>query len=486
MPRPSGGAGFRGWVPVFPGRPGRPIGIGNHPRDGVADRKTGPMGRGQEPGAGERSRVDAGSLRFRLFVPSAPGSRVTRLELFHDLVFVFAFINLATTLSHRVTAGTLLAGALVLALLWRSWSSFANLGNAVRADHGAVPMIGVITMIFAFVLALSIPEAFLDRPGGLPGPAVFAACYLGVRVITTITYWLVPGTAARISWRIWAFLGPGLVTAALIMAAGLVPQTVADGQHATRIRLALWLAALLIEYVAGFTLPYAGLTVISAGHWAERHAQVVLIALGESLVSLGVGAGRSPQVVLTWRVVVTAGLGVVLVAMLWWLYFDTLAGSVEQAVHGIRDARRVPLVRDVYTYLHLPLIGGVIGTGLGLRLLIGVEAAAGRSQPYTVEVAVPYAGVALYLLSTAAIAWRTFGQFRYASIGTAALLAGLAGPVAGLPVLGALGLLTGICVCLTLVYRFGGTADRTRVRESALHEQQAVEAATNRWRRQHL
>ncbi|MFB9238993.1 low temperature requirement protein A [Plantactinospora siamensis] len=428
----------------------------------------------------------AGNRRTGWFVPAGPGSRVTRLELLYDLVFVYAFVNLANTLSHRVTAGTLLAGGVVLALLWYCWSSFALLGNAVRADQGLIPVAGAAIMVLAFVLALTIPEAFVDRSGGLPGPVAFAVCYLAVRLITTGAYWLVPGATGRPARQIWALSAPGLAATALILAAALLPHAVARPGGAAWLRLGLWLAAVLVEYAAGFALPYARLAVTSAGHWAERHGQIVLIALGESVLSLGVGAGLGEGLTLTWPVVGTAALGVVLIALLWWSYFDTLASSVEQAMHGTRGQERITLGRDAYTYLHLPLIAGVIGTALGLKLIVGAAAAPDRSQPHTVEVAVLYVGVALYILSVAAVVFRTFRTIRYASIGTAALLAALAVPASRLPAVAALALLTAIGLSLTLVHRFVGAAARTRVREAALHEQEAVEAATNRWRGTHL
>src|SRR6516164_1249752 len=109
--------------------------------------------------------MSAGHWRGRI-LPAAPGSRVSRLELFYDLVFVLAFLNVTTLVSANLSAHTLLAGLLVLALLWWCWVSFAALGNAVRTDQGVMPLIGAVTVVALFVLNLSLPEAFTNRPGG--------------------------------------------------------------------------------------------------------------------------------------------------------------------------------------------------------------------------------------------------------------------------------------------------------------------------------
>src|SRR5262245_60320485 len=113
--------------------------------------------------------------------PVAEGMKVTRLEVFFDLVFVYAVFNVARATFEDLGQGGLLRGLLILALLWWCWISYVWVGNSVRAGEGAMPIVLFAVMAGVFVVALTLPEAFIDLPGGLSGPLVFAACYLAIR-----------------------------------------------------------------------------------------------------------------------------------------------------------------------------------------------------------------------------------------------------------------------------------------------------------------
>ncbi|MFJ8686997.1 low temperature requirement protein A [Micromonospora wenchangensis] len=423
--------------------------------------------------------------------PGAPGSRTTRLELFYDLVFVFAFFTVTALTSQEPTGTNLLRCLLVLGLLWWCWTGFAGLGNAVRADQGPLPLLGFLTVTATFLLALSMPGAFVDEPGGLNGPLVFAGCYFLVRACQLGVFGvLARGDPAR--WRQWTRLALLPVAAtALLVASALLPHRVAPDGTATALQLALWTLALLLEYVAGVRLGGGYWAVLSAGHWAERHALMVLIALGESIIALGVGPKFVTGLPLTWPVVIAAVFGIAIASVLWWAYFDTLALTLEQALHRSRDpAQRARLARDAYTYLHLPIIAGVIFFALGLKDLLAEVA-----EPDTPHwglalggfwVLVLYGGVGLYLLSLVACELRATRVLRWPPVLAVLALAVLAPAGARVPEVGALALLALVCVALAAVQTRSQGRRRRRVRELALAQEEAVEEAQSRWRHEHL
>ncbi|WFE42732.1 low temperature requirement protein A [Micromonospora sp. WMMD998] len=419
----------------------------------------------------------------------APGSRTTRLELFYDLVFVFAFLSVTTLTASELTPINLCRFLLVLALLWWSWTGFAGMGNAIRADQGVLPLVGFVTVAATFLLVLSVPGAFVDRPGGLPGPLVFAGCYFVIRVAQlTVFGWVDRADPVRRQRFLLRASVPAVATA-LLLVAGTVPARVPQERFAVALQLALWTLAVLVEYVVGSTLARLWWVVVSAGHWAERHALMVLVALGESIIALGLGPKRGLP--LTGPVAVAALLGILIVAALWWVYFDTLAFALEQALHHARDqAARLRLARAVYTFLHLPLVAGVILYALGLKDLLAEVA-----DPPTPHWGWPlgdfwggviFGGVALYLLSIAGCWWLAVREVHRPLLVTVAALAA-AGPVAfripEVVALGVLGVLTGAGVAWETRSEDGR---RRRVRRLALEEQLAAEAEQSRWRRRHL
>ncbi|MFI1193775.1 low temperature requirement protein A [Micromonospora sp. NPDC020750] len=422
--------------------------------------------------------------------PGAPGSRTTRLELFYDLVFVLAFLNVTALTTRQPSATNLYRCLLVLGLLWWCWSGFAGLANYTRADQGVLPLVGFVTVAATFLLVLSLPGAFVDQPGGLNGPLVFAACYFLVRASQLAVFgWLARGDRERLRRWLLLVLLP-VVATALLVASAFVRRIVGDGAGTT-VQLVLWTVALLVEYGAGVALGGTYWVVVSAGHWAERHALMVLIALGESVIALGIGPGFANGLPLTWRVVVAAVTGIAVASALWWAYFDTLALAVEQALHRARDpSARARLARDAYTYLHLPIIAGVIFFALGIKDVLA-EAANPETpawgDPLGLSwILVLYGGVALYLLSLVACGMVALRVLRWPLLAEVALLALLAPVAARLPELQALVLLAVVCVTLTAGETLGGRRRRSRVRQLALEEQRAAEIEESRWRGEHL
>ncbi|MER7331897.1 MULTISPECIES: low temperature requirement protein A [unclassified Micromonospora] len=423
--------------------------------------------------------------------PGAPGSRATRLELYYDVVFVFAFLNVTTLAATYASVQSVVRCLLVLALLWWCWSGFALLGNTVRTDQGFVPLVGFATIAAAFLLALTMPEAFTDRPGGLPGPLVFAGCYFLVRACQVGVLGWVARADPRLR-RQWLLSGlPVVVATALLVVAGLVPQRLADDSAEAGLRLGLWLAAVAVEYRVGLVLRGVVSPLVSVGHWAERHAQIILVALGETVIALGLGPKFITDLPLTWAVVLAAVGGVAVVSVLWWAYFDSLALAVEQALHRTRDSdARIALTRDAYTYLHLPMIAGIIFFALGLKGLLTDVADPSTPRwgnPLTrFDLLTIYGGVAIYLLALGALALRALRQVRGVPLAAAVLIIVLM-PVAGrLPALVALALLALVCVLMAAAQVVTEAPHRRRVRQVALEEQLAAEAEQSEWRRRHL
>ncbi|SBT44599.1 low temperature requirement protein A [Micromonospora auratinigra] len=423
--------------------------------------------------------------------PGAPGSRTTRLELFYDLVFVFAFLSVTSLTAAAPTPVNLYRCGLVLALLWWCWTGFARVGNAVRADQGLLPLVGFVTIAATFLLVLSIPGAFVDRPGGLHGPLVFAGCYFVIRGAQFVVFARVDrGDPGRRRYLLARF-GSVLAAAVLLVVAGTVPQRMVDRPAATAVQLVLWTLALLVEYVGGVTLGRSWWVVVSAGHWAERHALMVLIALGETIIALGLGAKFFTELPLTLPVATAAVLGIAITAMLWWAYFDTVAFALEQALHHARDARaRFRLARDAYTFLHLPMIAGVIFFALSLKDLLA-EAADPASPRWGQPlggfwITVLYGGVGLYLLSVAGCGYLALRSVRWPLLLGPLLLAGIAPLAAPLPELVSLILLAVILLAVVVAETLSEDGRRRQVRQLALEEQCAAEEEQSRWRRDHL
>ncbi|KKJ93920.1 low temperature requirement protein A [Micromonospora sp. HK10] len=420
---------------------------------------------------------------------AGPGARTSRVELFYDLVFVFAFLNVTSLTATLASPANLYRCLLVLALLWWTWSSSVRVGNAIRADEGALPVAGFVTIGATFLLSLSVPSAFVDRPGGLSGPLVFAVSYLVIRLTQIAVF----GWVERIDPVQHASLLPRVLlptaTTVLLIVAGTAPARLPDQRFAVPLQLSLWTVALVVEYAGGTILARRWWVVTSAGHWAERHALMVLVALGESIIALGLGPKTGLP--LTGSVAVAALLGIAIVVAFWWAYFDTLADGLEQALHRARDpAVRRRLARNVYTFLHLPLITGEILFALGLKDLLA-EVADPATPAWGVPLggfwaAVFFGGVILYLLSLIGCALVALREVRWPLVVTVVVLAVTAPLVAPIPELAALALLALITTAGVIVETFREDGWRRQVRHLALEERLAVEAEQSRWRRQHL
>jgi low temperature requirement protein LtrA len=256
--------------------------------------------------------------------------RVTPLELFFDLVFVFGFTQVTTVLSDDPTWGGLGHGLLILAALWWAWAAYAWLTNTVDPDVGAVWGAMLVAMAAMFVAALAVPDAF-GRHG-----VVFGVAFLIVNVMHLTLYALGARRDRELLAAILRIAPLALTGAALILAAGFV--------HGA-LRPTLWLAALAVGLFGPLLGGLSGWRVQPA-HFVERHGLIVIIAIGESLIAIGLGARGTG---IGTGVIVAAVLGLAVVMSFWLAYFDFFQIRGEQILADRTGAQRTARARDVYT-----------------------------------------------------------------------------------------------------------------------------------------
>ncbi|GAB3139862.1 hypothetical protein GCM10027290_09770 [Micromonospora sonneratiae] len=408
-----------------------------------------------------------GQIRARIATqiqPASGGGGVTRLELFLDLVFVYAFLNVTNLMAANLHPRGLLQGTLVVLLLWRCWVSCAWLGNVIRLDRGLLPPIMVVLTTAILLIGVAIPEAFTDRPGGLPGPLVFVVGFLLVRLVVLVivasTQWE-SGRMRRSLLRAWL---PLAGSASLLLLAALLPAHLPGSVDGGHVRLALFLAATVVDYLAVWNIGVGRWQIVSTRHWAERHSLIVLIALGETIISVGTSRGLVGNPPITWSVIGGSLLAIVIASVLWWTYFDIARPAVEQALARTSGVARSLLGRDAYVLLHLPMIGGLILLALGLKRGLSATEVTTAHRWDTFSTVILYSGVELYLLGLFALEWRSIRLAGRSPLLGIVLVPALLPLAIHLPVSGALALLAGATTSLVV-------ADRTvfRQRHRSLH-----------------
>lgn len=306
----------------------------------------------------------------------SPAIRVSTLELFFDLVFVFTITQLATTLAEDLTLATLGNVMLILFVVWWMYSGYAWLTNAVAPSSTTRRTLLLTGMGGFLVMALSIPEAFGDY-GWL-----FGVSYLVVNLVHGALF-STAGPQARQAQRLVAPLN--VVSALLVLAGGLVPE---PWRHL------LWVAAPLVQIATGYSRDIERYTV-SAGHFAERHGLVVIVAIGESIIAIGAGFHSLD---LGSGEILVAVLGLWVAYYLWWFYFAGDDARAEHVLAGTDDPRRrARLALDAWGYAHYFILLGIVIAAVGIKKTTGD---AFEPLPWT-EALTLSGGVALYLLGHA-------------------------------------------------------------------------------------
>jgi low temperature requirement protein LtrA len=282
--------------------------------------------------------------------PAEDAVRVSTLELFFDLVFVFTITQLTAVLAHDMSVRGLAQVVLMLGVIWWMYGGYVWLTNAVAPDRVERRIVLLGGMAAFLVVALAVPHAF-----GVGGPA-FGIAYLGV--VTVHLGMFAKGTSAR-TLRAVAGLAPyNLATALLVLAGGLVGGTV---------QYVLWALAFVLEWVTPRLIGGAAGFEVAAGHFVERHGLVILIAIGESIVAVGVGASQRP---LDVELAVVAAVGLALSACLWWAYFGGDDERAEAALAASAPGERSRLAIDAFGYWHLVLLLGVIAIAAAEKTVI--------------------------------------------------------------------------------------------------------------------
>jgi low temperature requirement protein LtrA len=333
---------------------------------------------------------------------------VTPLELFFDLVFVFA----VTQLSHRLLDHLTIAGALetllLLVAVWRAWVDTTWVTNWFDPDRTPVRLLLITLMLVSLVMSVAIPQAFGE--GGL----MFAIAYVAIQVGRTAFVVLALERSSSLGRNFQRYLAWFAIPAVLWAAGGLL-----EGEA----RYVLWVLAIVLEYagpVIGFWTPVLGRSTtadwtVEGGHFAERCRLFVILALGESILVTGTTFGEIEGSVATVSAFVVAFLGSV---ALWWIYFARSEEAARGAFSSSEDPGR--LARSAYTYFHLPMVAGIIAVAASDELTVAHPGDHGTLA----SVALTLGGTALFLAGHAMFKWAVFGVLSWSRlVAIAALIA---------------------------------------------------------------
>ncbi len=374
-------------------------------------------------------------------------SRVTPLELFFDLVFVLALTQCTALMADEPTWEGLAKGLLVLGVMWWSWVGYAWLTSVVNPEEGLVRLVVFAAMAAFLVVALCVPGAFTDEA------LLFACAYAIVRFSQIALFVLASRDDPGLRRAVWGLLASTAVGVGLLVAASF-----ADGT----LQGALWALALALDMGGPLLIDPSGWR-LEPGHFAERHGLIVIIALGESIVAIGVGAEGG----VTTGVVVAACVGMAIAAGLWWLYFDFVALVAERRLSNAAPGReRNAIARDSFSYLHLPMVAGIVLVALGLKKTLEHVGDPLKVVPATALLG----GAAIYLLAHVAFRWRNVHRFSWQRLIAAVLL------VALLPVAVEISALTttaivGALLAALIAFETWRFADlRDRLRHQLAHE----------------
>ena len=369
------------------------------------------------------------------------GEQVTPLELFFDLVFVLALTQCTTLVTHSPSWEGMLKGLLALGVLWWSWVGYAWLTSVVDPEEGAVRLAMFAAMAAFLVAALAVPGAFSSEA------LLFACAYASVRAAHILLFMLASREDEALRRSVLGLALSTAIGSGLLLAAALVSEP---------LRLVLWGVALLLDMGGPYLFGAEGWKLMPA-HFAERHGLIVIIALGESIVAIGVGS----RVAISAGVVSAAVLGVVVAAALWWVYFDVTAIVAGRRLARAQEGReRNEIARDSYSYLHFPMVAGIAMLAVGLkRTLIDVGA-----PLKTVPAAALLGGAALYLLAQVAFRLRNVHSLSLRRLVCAGVLLALVPAGAALPALLTLALLAALLVGLIAYEAIRYAEARERVR----------------------
>jgi len=388
------------------------------------------------------------------------GERVTPLELFFDLVFVLALTQCTTLMVRTPTWLGLLKGMLVLGMLWWSWVGYAWLTSVVDPEEGSVRLAMFAAMAAFLVAALCVPGAFGSEA------LLFAFAYAAVRTAHIVLFMLASRGDEAMRRSVLGLAGSTALGAGLLFVAAFTSGAV---------QLAIWGLALVLDAGGPYLFGADGWKLVP-GHFAERHGAIVIIALGESIVAIGVGARTS----IGAGVVLAALLGIVIAAALWWAYFDVSAIIAARRLAKAPEGReRNEIARDSYSYLHFPMVAGIALIAVGMRRTI-----IDLDGPLRIVASTALlGGTAMYMLAHVAFRFRNMHSFSWRRLVCAIVLLALLPAGAALPGLATLAVLAAVLVALIAyeALRYADVRDRVRhqLAREPLSEVAADAAAVN-------
>ena len=338
--------------------------------------------------------------------------RADLFEVFFDLVFVFA---LTRVFSHHtdLRPESLLQGVVVLALLWWAWSAFIWLGNRVRLDQGWILGGTLIAMAALFVAALVIPEAWASATAGSAPAIALAVAFVVVRGSYLVMFLATATDDHRLRTQLLIDIAPQSLSIILLLVGAFI------GGAA---QLPLWAAAFAIDFGVGrLTSRFGGWQVLNPRHFVERYSLVLLIVLGETLLSLGQGLGAMPSS----AGAISAGLmGFVITTALWWSYFGSLSEAAAEVLVAAGPRRRMELARDGYVLSQFLLVVGIAFESLGIAGLTGDVISSPGEPPSVLATLGSALGAAGYLLGIVVVGRVTLGTWDTPTIvGSIAIIA---------------------------------------------------------------
>jgi low temperature requirement protein LtrA len=386
----------------------------------------------------------------RLTAARREDERVTPLELFFDLVFVLAITQCTALMANDPTWTGLARGTLVLGLLWWSWVGYAWLTSVVDPEEGAVRIAIFAAMAALLVAALCVPATFAEDDTA----TIFAAAYGIVRFGQIALLWLAGRDDPDLAHSVRTLAGSSALGVGIVVAGSFASDP--------GLQLAIWTGALLLDMAGPYFFGAEGWKLVP-GHFAERHGLIVLIALGESIVAIGVGAGHGVDA----GVIGAAVLGTALAATIWWLYFDVVAIVAARRLAGAEVGRpQNAMARDSYSYLHFPMVAGIVLIALGMKKTLGHVGDPLKLVP----AAALLGGTAMYLLAHVAFRYRHVRTLNTRRLGLAVLLVALIPVAVELAALAVLAILVALLVALIAYETHAYGESRARVRHELARE----------------
>ncbi len=375
------------------------------------------------------------------------GERVTSLELFFDLVFVLALTQCTTLMARTPTWLGLLKGMLVLGMLWWSWVGYAWLTSVVDPEEGSVRLAMFAAMAAFLVAALCVPGAFGSEA------LLFAFAYAAVRAAHIVLFMLASRNDEALRQSVLGLAASTAVGAGLLFLAAFTSGAV---------QLGIWGLALVLDAGGPYLFGADGWKLVP-GHFAERHGAIVIIALGESIVAIGVGA----KATFGAGVVIVAVLGIVIAAALWWAYFDVAAIVAARRLAKAPEGReRNEIARDSYSYLHFPMVAGIALIAVGLKRTI-----TDLDEPLKIVAASALlGGAAIYMLAHVAFRFRNMHRLSARRLVCAVVLLALVPAGAALPALATLAILAAVLVTLIAYEALRYAEVRDRIRHQPVSE----------------